>query len=400
MNSSSDPVAVSIFNQLIGDYNGSISAITTGSIAIAKELFFALVTISVAWLGINRLLNKTVDATESYIEFIRLLIYLYVFYMLIDQFPNFLPNIIESFKQAAFYMGNLINQNTSTSTVTNYTVPTNPGAIINMGITIATTVLDLTKKNTNFINFGMTLIGVAAAGVILFCFGKLAIKIVLVEISSKIILSGAIFMLAFSATKWTRDHATRYIAAYFSIGIQLLFTYLMVGIGMGLANNWVNVLSNVNGSGLIEAFIAVIMATFVYYELCMKLPEQAASYLGGGMVINPGSGPGVMATAAAIGGGIWGTLKLKTNMEAKMEGMTKAYRTAAKTVDSNKSFGKGVDGRVDRVGEIFKTLGSADNQIQKQSWDARVDKTYGGQVAQKVEAMEKEKEQSKVILTK
>ncbi|MDE2026999.1 MAG: type IV secretion system protein [Candidatus Omnitrophica bacterium] len=402
MNSSSDPVAVSIFNQLIGDYNGSVAAITTGSIVIAKEIFFALVTISVAMIGINRLLNKTVDATESYLELIRLLIYLYIFYILIDQFPNFLPNIIESFKNAAIYMGNQINHANNVNNVTNYTTPSNPGAIINQGITIATTLLDLTKQHTNFINFGMSLIGIAAAGVILYCFGSMAVKIVIVEISSKILLSGAIFMLAFSATKWTRDYSTRYIGAYFSIGIQLLFTYLLVGIGMALASTWVQILNNVKtDTQLIEAFISLIMATFVYYKICLTLPEQATSYLAGGMAINPGSGPGIMATTAAVGAGIWGVRQWQKNTEVKMEGMTKAYRTAAQTVDSNKSFGKGVAGRIDRFGEILKTLGSADDQIQKQRRDAKVDKTYPGQVAQKVEAMEKEKQQqSKVILTK
>jgi len=133
----------------------------------------------------------------------------------------------------------------------------------------------------------------------------------------------------------------------------------------------------------------------------MTLPEQATSYLGGGMLINPGTGPGILATAVAAGAGVWGVRNWKNNMDTKMEGMTKAYRTAGQTVDSNKSFGKGVAGSVDRFGEILKTLGSADHQIQKQRWDAKVDKTYGGQVAQKVEAMEKEKQQqSKIVLTK
>jgi hypothetical protein len=53
-----DSVAVSIFNQLLGQYNGSISAIQSGSIEIAKELFNAIALLSVAVLGINRLLNK------------------------------------------------------------------------------------------------------------------------------------------------------------------------------------------------------------------------------------------------------------------------------------------------------------------------------------------------------
>ena len=53
-----DSLAVSLFNQLLGQYNGSIIGIEQGSIKIGQELFFPIAAVSIAVLGINRLLSK------------------------------------------------------------------------------------------------------------------------------------------------------------------------------------------------------------------------------------------------------------------------------------------------------------------------------------------------------
>ena len=103
-------LAVSLFNNLLSQYNGSIIGIEQGSIAIGKELFWYIALISVAVLGINRLLSKNVDMVESNIELIKLLIYFNVFYLFIDNFPQLLGVIVGSFKQAAFYMGAKLGQ--------------------------------------------------------------------------------------------------------------------------------------------------------------------------------------------------------------------------------------------------------------------------------------------------
>ena len=150
-----DSTAVSIFNQLLGQYNGSISAIQSGSIEIAKELFNAIALVSVAVLGINRLLSKNVDMVDSNIELIRWLIYLNVFYLFITEYDQFLPLIINSFQQAGAYLGGQAGGS--------YVVPT-PASIINNGFSIALKILNIGLKQTLFLNFGMSLISVLAAG--------------------------------------------------------------------------------------------------------------------------------------------------------------------------------------------------------------------------------------------
>ena len=367
-----DSAAVSLFNNLIGQYNGSIAGIQQGSIAIGKELFFVIALISVAVLGINRLLSKNVDAVDTNIELVKLLIYFNVFYLFIDQFPNTLQLIVSSFKQAAFYMGGLIGQNTGSGANSSFIVATNPGDILNQGVGLTTTILNLTLKKFTLANFGISLLAIPVALVVLYCFICIAIKVVIIEISSKIILSAGIFLLAFSGSQWTRDYATRYIGAFFGIGIQMLFTYLLVGIGGGIANNWINALSNIPSGQLIETYVAVLAGSYVYYKISLTLPEQAAGYLSRGLTINAGHGPGLVATTAMTGAGIYGAWKASGAMQARLEGASKAFTAAHQGAKNEHAGTKGIAKHIDTLGSAIKTLCDADDKIQKNAGVVRL----------------------------
>jgi P-type conjugative transfer protein TrbL len=379
MNNSSS-LAVSLFNNLLGQYNGSIIGIQQGSIAIGKELFFVIATISVAVLGLNRLLSKNVDMVESNIELVKLLIYFNVFYLFIDQFPHLLGVIVSSFKQAAFYMGNLIGTNTGSQANSNFMVATNPGQILDQGVGIATTIFSLSLKKFTWTNFGMSLLAIPCGMVVLYCFAQVAIKIVIIEISSKIILSAGIFLLAFSGSAWTRDYATRYIGAFFGIGIQMLFTYLLVGIGGGLINTWQNQLSNIPAGQYIETYVAVIMAAFVYYKLCLTLPEQAAGYLSGGMTINTDKGLSAGGAVALASVAAFGVVKGMGQMAAGFQGSQKAVKAAM----DHSTLDRATAPQGAKVDSPIKTLHNAASKLMQEKWDSKVNETTGGKIAQKI----------------
>ena len=377
-----DTLAVSAFNTLLGQYNNSTTGIQLGSIAIAKELFMQVASVSVAVLGLNRLLSKNVDATDTYIELIRLILYLNVFYLFVNDFPTLLQVIVNSFKQAAFYMGNMIGQvqtmGSTASTNFNFVQATNPGNIFDQGVTIATTILTNAFHKFSFLDFGMSLIAVLTAAVVLYCFGCVAIKVVLIEISSKIILGAGIFLLAFSGSQWTRDYATRYINSFFSIGIQMMFTYLLVGIGSSLTSQWANLVNNMPKGQAIETYVAVIMAAFVYYKLCLTLPEQATSYLAGGLAINPGQPPsmGKAMAVAAIGVGLG--LNAVKGLGANTVGTVKSINALNKTAHATHQ-------------SKIKTLGDASKSMVVDKWNSiktkvheSADKTAPGKLAGKM----------------
>jgi type IV secretion system protein TrbL len=366
-----DSVAVSIFNQLLGQYNGSISAIQSGSIDIAKELFNAIALFSVATLGINRLLSKNVDMIESNIELIRLLIYLNVFYLFISQYDQLLPLIINSFKAAGIYMG---------SKASGYALSTNPGNIINIGVSIASKILNAAKNHTSLANIGLSLIAVAAAGVVLYCFGVVAIELILIDIGSRIILSACIFLLAFAGSTWTREYAEHYVHAFFHIGLKMLFVYILVGIGAGLTKNWSQILDNVPIGQIIEYYVAVIMASFVYYKICQKLPDQAVVYLTGRFPMN-------YDTASSINAALKETFKMAKGAAVGLPGIvgiTKAVSAANQSAKVTLE-GQGKKGNLLNTGlETIKTLGAARTAVKQEEWDRKVNDTQGGKMAKNI----------------
>jgi type IV secretion system protein TrbL len=366
-----DSVAVSIFNQLLGQYNGSISAIQMGSIEIAKELFNAIALISVAVLGINRLLSKNVDLIESNIELIKLLIYLNVFYLFISQYDQFLPLIFNSFRAAGIYMG---------SKASGYVLSTNPGEIINIGVSIASKVLSLAFKHTTLANIGLSLIAVVAAGVVLYCFGVIAIELILIDIGSRIILAGGILLLAFAGSIWTREYAEHYVHTFFHIGVKMLFIYVLVGIGAGLTRNWSVILDNVPIGQIMEYYVAVIMASFVYYKICQKLPDQAVVYFTGRLSMNYDTASSVNAVvkdtvriAKGIVGGIPGIV-----------GMSKAVSTANQAARTTlESQGK-KENLINAGWQTIKTLGAASTAVKQEEWDRKVNDSEGGKIAKNI----------------
>ena len=82
------------------------------------------------------------------------------------------------------------------------------------------------------------MVTVLAAAVVMYCFAVIAIELILIQIGSKIILAGGIFLLAFSGLQWTKEYAERYVHTFFHIGIKMIFIYILVGIGAGLARDW------------------------------------------------------------------------------------------------------------------------------------------------------------------
>jgi type IV secretion system protein TrbL len=377
-----DSTAVSIFNQLLGQYNGSISAIQSGSIDIAKELFNAVALVSVAVLGINHLLSKNVDMVASNIELIKLLIYLNVFYLFISQYDRLLPLIVDSFKAAGIYMG---------SKTSGYTLSTNPGNIINVGVNIASKILSIANKHTSLANIGLTLIAVAAAGVVLYCFGIIAIELILIDIGSRIILAGGIFLLAFAGSSWTRDYAEHYVHTFFHLGVKILFLYILVGIGAGLTSHWSQILDNVPAGKIIEYYIAVIMASFVYYKICQKLPDQAVVYFSGRLSMTYDPAATIHAALTKTHEGFVAAQKTVMAAAAGIQGMTAGAQGNEKAGDAARQAAQAdleAQGKTpspqDVRKEAIRTLGEAKKEMRQAQWDKIVDDTEGGKLAKSI----------------
>ena len=381
-----DSTSVGILNQLLGQYSTAAGQMEGTAIGFAKEIFNCLVLISFGVWFIRRLINRNSDQVETNIELVKLIIYMNVFYLLITSYDQFLPLIVQSFKAAGIAMG----QNTA-----NFIVVSNPGNVMNTGVSICTKLLALGAQHVLRIDVIGALLAWSTALLVLFCFVGIALEVLLIEIGSRLILTVGIIMLAFAGSEWTRDYATKYIHTFFIIGLKMLFIYLIVGMGGGLTATWVNTLNNVTtGTQVIPAYIAVMVASYTYWVLVTKLPDQAVGYLAGGSGINFGQN-NVGLTAAAAAGGLavsgynFARAKITQKVTA-MAGEKLAKDTATAFAKQELSAG-GEKPTGKQINDfVTKTMGEAKRSVKEEQWSSKVSKTNEGQVAQKIQAaMEK-----------
>jgi len=374
-----DATSVGILNSLLGQYSTASGQIESQSILLAKDLFNSLVLIALGVWFVQRLLNRHSDQAESNIELIKMIIYMNVFYMFISNYDQFLPLIVRSFKAAAPYLG----QN-----ISGFQLVTNPGQVMNTGVGLFTTVLKMGASHLWHADLLGVFVSAITALLVLFAFMGVAMEVLLIEIGSRIILTAGIIMLAFSASEWTRDYATKYINSFFSIGLKMMFIYLILGMAGGVTANWVGTLAGIPGANMLQADGAILIASYAYWCLVTKLPDQAVGYLVGGHGINFGQNSVGLQAGGAVGGmAMQGYKYARTKIPevlAARAGEKLANDTAKDFARQELSAGgkKPTDKQVNDF--VTKTMGEAQRSVREEQRSAKISTTFEGQVAQKI----------------
>jgi len=364
-------MTVDIINQLISQYTGSITNLQTGSITLGKELFNAVALISIGILGLNHLLRKNVDMVDADIELIRWLVYLDFFYAFIANFSNVYSFIFSSIQQIGSYLG---------TQAAGKAVDISPSNIFHIGINLALKILGSNITLNLFRNILYPLTSVLTAALILFCFASIGLELILVQIGSQIILAGGIFLLAFSGFQWTRDYAERYVHTFFHIGIKMIFIYILVGLGVGLAQTWSQVVINAPWQKVLDYDIAVCLSTYIYYKLCLKLPDQAVSWLTGRFPLS-------FETASSVNAAVKGAFKVAAGAvggAAGIAGMSKAVGVASQVVKTTLASQGKKENLLNTGWETIKTLGAANKAVKQEEWDRKVADTKGGKIAKNI----------------
>lgn len=360
-------MTVDIINQLINQYTGSITNLQTGSIALGRELFNAIALISIAVLGLNHLLRKNVDMVDADIELIRWLIYLNFFYAFITNFSGIYSFVYSSIQQIGNYLG---------TQAAGKAVDISPSNIFHIGITLSLKILGSNITLNLFRNILYPLISVITAAVILFCFASIGLELILVQIGSQIILAGGIFLLAFSGFQWTRDYAERYVHTFFHVGIKIIFIYILVGLGAELAQGWSQVVVNAPWGKVLDYDIAVGLSAYIYYKLCVKVPDQAVSWLTGRLAMG-------FDAAADVKTGIKTAVKIPVaaaGLVAGIQGMNKAVSVASQVAKTTLESQDKKTNLENMGAEVVRTLGAAG----KVEWEKKVDETKGGKLAKNI----------------
>jgi type IV secretion system protein TrbL len=364
------------FEQIIAQFNNAVPQWEAVGIDLAKQLFLILVVIQIVWMAVLWMVNRN-DPTNLFAEFVGKLLVILFFWALLENYNVWIPAIVNSLRQVGERMTGIGSLS--------------PADVMSRGVDIATRVMTA-AKHEGFIQhiFGSIIASIVGC-TIFFLFVRIGIEMFLIIIGGKIILAGGLILLGFSGTKWSRQFTERYLTAAVAIGIKMLFITLIVGIGETLAPGWSDILKNVQGDKLMEAYFAVFAAALVYFYLALRLPEMAASLLTGAFNLNFSPGLGTAVMGSAIGGAY--ALSIGSSAAGNfVKGAMGAGSAVIQAIKAGSAAAEisgatGINKTAQTAVSSLQKLAGASGQHIKESIDTAISRTTGGQIANQIKTI-------------
>jgi hypothetical protein len=171
----------------------------------------------------------------------------------------------------------------------------------------------------------------------------------------------------------------------------MIFIYILIGLGLGLAQQWPNSIpsgKDVDLPKLIDYDLGVALSAYIYYKLCMKVPDQAVSWLTGRLSLGFDTATDVKAGVKAVvaAPGKLAETAVKTADKAAgvargMQGMGMAMEFAKEKAKVSLAAQGREANRWNMAGETIKTFGSAWGAVKQAEWDKKMNDTTGGKMA-------------------
>ncbi|WP_313455253.1 P-type conjugative transfer protein TrbL [Stenotrophomonas sp.] len=320
---------------------------------LAKQLYGSLAIISFALFWIRASLNGS-DAPSLVGKFALEILKAGFFLWVIDVGPDYLMQFMRYFTDA----GSQIGQAGQLS----------PSGIVVLGFDTCFRTFDAIGRmgwgDTAAFGLPLALCGIA----ILVCFALVAILLMIRLIEMHMVIYGGILLLGFGGISFTRDIPRNYLSYAISCGAQLFMVYVLVGLGMQLADTWPASLStDTTPDAILRQVLQLFVASLVFASLSWSIPKAAASLVNGS--VSMGAADAFAPASAAAAGAAAGT--------AVATGGTSALATAAKgavqaaTAGTSLATQQGGSG----VSAVLKGLGHAASSTAKEVGSAMKAKT-------------------------
>lgn len=192
----------------------------------AKNLFWLLVSIELAWVAITMALRG--DNLDDWLREITSQIFVIGFFaFLLFQASNLFPAIINSFEQAALTAA---GDGCTPGAAEGKIAGIDPVAVFNQGIALAWRLWELQEHH-------FTMMSV----VILFCALTVAVTVSLLAasalfalIESYIVMNAAILFMGFGGSSWTREYPRKIMRLAVGVGAKLFIMQLLVLVAFGV----------------------------------------------------------------------------------------------------------------------------------------------------------------------
>ena len=307
-----------ILTQFQSVTNGWYHAIFTD----ALDLFGALFLVEFTWLVVQWLIGGK-DVHEIYTSFIRKLITIGFFYSVLLYSSQWVPWLIDGFKNVAISAGG------EPITTLGYIVSTGIKAFVTCveapylaaAHDAGTAMKDLWNLNfSGALSNGAKaiaaadplhiiielLVGLMVGVVLIFAFGYLALELLSVQLEGMIIFSLGVIMLGFGAARWTARFVESYLQYALAIGVRLMVLTLWASFIEWQVDPLIkNTL--IQGNASLTAYGIVLILAMLILLLTKKLPAFANSILTGSSALTGNEmfeavkGGVIAAGAAAVG---------------------------------------------------------------------------------------------------
>jgi type IV secretion system protein TrbL len=290
---------------ILDTVNAGVAAATSGwmskALELAKTLFLGLAAIEFAWSAIQLTLKKS-ELTDIAVSTMFKVMNLAFFSMILIKAPEWIPAIMDSFKQAG-------GQVSGAAILT-------PSQVISRGIDLAGDLVtkgqDLNGQQNGILSSGNYMLSAVIIGLsgllVILGFAAVALQLFIALLESYIIIGGGALMLGFLGSRWTSNFGEKYFSYAVSVGVKLFSMYLLIGMGDTFFNAMTQNLDQIVASGKEIAFgdwLGMGGASVVYGGLGYMVPATASSMLNGATSLsmsNLGAAAGAVAAAPVSAG--------------------------------------------------------------------------------------------------
>ena len=273
--------AEALLTEMVRDYQSHSLVWLSRLAPLARNTFALLALLQVALFGLWAIVRG--DSLGLFVgRFVKQFIVIGFFYSLLLFYPSFVPVLVKGFEQAG--------QVASGSTAVD------PSAVLDLGIRISTNMslafgsLGWLANPTGNITASFTSFFTLVA----FIFIAAQLTLTLVEVA--VTLPAGIFFLSFAPFRPTAAIAEAYLGKLLELGARLFVLYLVVGIGVELAETWA-ALDFYESSAFFQEGLRphfrVLAESVIFALLTWRIPTDF------GIVISRGHGFGVAEALAS-----------------------------------------------------------------------------------------------------
>jgi len=113
-----------------------------------------------------------------------------------------------------------------------------PQSVLQIGVNTANTIFNSPANASISTNFEQAIVQSAAAFIVLLSFVITASMLLLTLVESYLVIGGGVILLGLGANRFTAPAAEGYFGYVIRVGVRLLFFYLVLAVGVQMANQW------------------------------------------------------------------------------------------------------------------------------------------------------------------